>query len=80
MVTSNFLKVRLEVAEKEWKKANKKWTNSTDENCQEAITANLKVKNSMTKMAFLNGQRKLLKELIKLEELSDAKKETEEKQ
>jgi hypothetical protein len=64
----NFLKVRLEIAQKEWEKANKKWMNS--KHCIEAIDANIAVKNSMTKMAFFNGQRKVLKELIKLEEKS----------
>jgi hypothetical protein len=63
----NFLKARLAVAQKDWEKANEKWIKSSSLNCENAITANIKVKNSMTKMAFLNGQRKLLSELISLE-------------
>lgn len=63
-----FLQARLEVAEKEWEKAYKKWMNS--KHCAKALDA-----NSMTKMAFLNGQRKLLKELISLETSTSSKNE-----
>lgn len=63
----NFLTLRLKIVEKEWEKANKKWVNSKNDDRVKAFNANAKVKNSMTKMAFLNGQRKMLKELITLE-------------
>jgi hypothetical protein len=63
----NFLKERLKIAQEQWEKANKKWVSAKSEDCAAVEIANLKVKGSMTKMAFFNGQRKVLKELIALE-------------
>lgn len=74
-----FLKARLEVTEKEWEKANKKWMNADDKDRVTAFDANMKVRSSMTKMAFLNGQRKILKELIVLENKTSNSKSMESK-
>ena len=65
----NFLEARLKIAQEKWEKAHEKWIRANEEEIKDAELKDLKIMNSQTKMAFCNGQRKLLKELIVLEDL-----------
>ena len=64
MIEKPFLEARLKIAQRDWKKAEKKWHKLSDSENKDDSWA---VRAAETRMAFLNGQRQLLKEFIGLE-------------
>jgi hypothetical protein len=67
MIEKPFLETRLELAQKEWRKAEKKYHRRFKGCKPDSEMDSLLIQSAATRMAFLNGQRQLLKELINLE-------------
>ena len=64
----NFLEARLSIAQADWQKAHDRWVEVHKQKTKESGLRSLRIMAASSRMAFLNGQRKLLKELIALEE------------
>lgn len=77
MITIDFLKPRLRIAEKEWTKAHKKYLLRCKGAKPDSENDQFLIHCAETRMAFLNGQRQLLKELIALETPINSSNNTE---